>query len=462
MRRITGSFMNPSTRTVPTAWANGLAAEQSRTSAWMQGLAFLFGFFSQFDILVGGNGEGAAATGGYGYRVSDLLCVVAIGLLGIRALSPRRLVPLAIFSIIIVAIAFIRILGPSLNGDRSGVLAIHYLAYSFAALYLVTILEQKAARERFCWGLILGLLASVPVFILQGTDHVGELVSLGLIPGNFQVLHLDVGGPLRYSGLWGHPNEAGHVAALAAPAGAYFFFVQRRILPTALIAGALFVIFYYTQSRGGLMVGGGVLAIPFLFSQRGKINVFRFVIAGLAILISVVLISHLDFISSRFEDAGTAGNFAERLNTIQFGLETVLAHPFGLSLTDFELIMASGTGGVPGSHDGLIFFGAIFGWLPLAFLITAVVRSLSVRSDADVFFALIASGLLFSSLFEEVPASYPFAFVICMIVGWAFLKTRIGGDLRMTTFAYRRTGSLVGRSFQSASRWRTDQMLGRR
>ena len=90
MRRITGSFMSPSARTVPTAWANGLAAEQSRTSAWMQGLAFLFGFFSQFDILVGGNGEGAAATGGYGYRVSDLLCVVAIGLLGIRALSPRR------------------------------------------------------------------------------------------------------------------------------------------------------------------------------------------------------------------------------------------------------------------------------------------------------------------------------------------------------------------------------------
>ena len=401
----------------------------------MFGLGFVFGFFSQFNVLVGGNGEGAAATGGYGYRVGDLLCVIAIVLLGIRSLEPRRLVPLAIFSIVVAALSFLRYVESTfLDDPRTVILALHYLGYSFAGLYLAVVLEQGDVRDGFCWGLVLGLVSTVAIFVLQDTGYASVLVNLGLIPGYYEVLHLDIGETLRYSGLWGHPNEAGHVAALAAPGAAYLFFVQRRVVPLALAGAALLAVFYYTQNRGGLLVGGAVLALPLFFGRQGRIQVLRLVVVGAVVWIAVAVVSQIDFISARFGDPAAQGNIAERLTSIFFGLEVIAGHPFGMSMSEFFSIMAAGTGGVTTPHNGFIFFAAIFGWLPLAVLIAAIVRNLSIRSDADVLFCLIALGFVMSCMFEQVPGSYPFVIVMCMILGRAFVTTHIGSDLKAVVY----------------------------
>jgi O-Antigen ligase len=404
---------------------------QLSASLWSTAFAFLFAFCIEFDVLVGGGGEGAAATGGYGYRISDLLCVVAIAALSIKALAPRRLMALVIFGLGMLTMAGIRVLEPSFADDpRTVILAVHYVAYSFAALYVAILLGNGAARDAYCWGLVLGLVATVPIFVMQANGYDSALINLGLLPGYYQIYIVTFSDVLRYSGLWGHPNEAAHVAALAAPAGAYLFLFRRRILPAALVLGAFLVIFYYTQSRGGLLVGAGILALPLLFGRRGRIDILRLVIAAATLAIGVVLLSQLDFISSRFEDAGTASNFAERLNTILFGLETALAHPFGISISDFYSIMSAGTGGVDSPHNGFIFFAVLFGWLPLAVVVSAIIRNLSVRSEGDTLLMFISLGTVFSFMFEQLPGTYPFAFVICLIVAWAFVNTKIGSDLR--------------------------------
>src|ERR1700733_1973915 len=105
--------MNPSlpqTAMAQVPATEALAAAHGRTPLSLQGLAFVFGFFLEFNIFVGGGGDGAAATGGYGYRMSDILCVIAVALLMIQALSPRRLIPLAIFSLVIAVVAGMRAL----------------------------------------------------------------------------------------------------------------------------------------------------------------------------------------------------------------------------------------------------------------------------------------------------------------------------------------------------------------
>jgi hypothetical protein len=396
---------------------------------WTRGLAFVFGFFSQFNVLIGGSGEGAAATGGYGYRATDCLCLIAIALLAIGALAPRRLVTLTVFGLALAVIAVLRVLEPTFGSDpRTVIVALHYLGYAFAGLYVATLLNEPASREGFCWGLIAGLLATIPIFVLQDAGQTALLVGLGLIPGYYEVLHLDVGEALRYSGLWSHPNEAGHVAALAAPAAAYLYLVRRRLLPMLLVALALLATFYYTQSRGGLIVGGAVLAIPLFFGRERRINFFRLLLVGVCLSLAMQLVSQLDFVSSRFEDAGTEGNFAERLNSTWVGLELVLTHPFGLSLLEFHSLMAAVTGGIVSPHNGFIVFAAIFGWLPFAVLIAALLSCFSVRADADALFAFMSFGVSLSCLFEEVAYSYPFALAISIIIGRAFLKTKIGSE----------------------------------
>ena len=219
------------------------------------------------------------------------------------------------------------------------------------------------------------------------------------------MLQLDVGETLRYAGLWGHPNEAAHVAALAAPGAAWLFLVERRKLPMLLVAGALLTIFYYTQSRGGFVVGCSVLVLPLFFGRDRRIYPLRLLLAAIGIWIIFEGLSQLDFVSSRFLGAGTEGNASERLNSILTGVQVILSHPFGLSISLFHSTVSSGTGGTASPHNGFIFFGAVFGWLPLLVLMAAIMTNLSVRSgnEVDVLFALISVGLILSVLVRRGP-----------------------------------------------------------
>jgi O-antigen ligase len=413
----------------------------SRLKHWV---AFAFGFFLQLDLLVGGGGEGAAATGGFGFRILDLLSVGAVGLLAIHAMPARRMTSLAVFILIVATMAFIRILEPTfLEDPRTVVLGLHYLFFLFAGLYLAIILCEQRTVDRFCWGLVLGLVATLPIFVIMDAGYGALLVRVGLVPGYHQAIGATVGAYGRYSGMWGHPNEAGHIAALSAAGGAYFAFVRQQRLPLFLTAGTLLAIFYFTQSRGGLIAGAAPLAIAFLLPRGQKIDILRLLAVAVGILAVGVLMLQFEFIGARFQDAQTADNVADRFSSILFGIETALNNPFGLSNNEFSSIMAAGTGGVTSPHNGFLFFAAIFGVVPFVVLIVTFAANLRIRDASGAFFFLWTVQVGLSMMFEQLPQNHCYGFVLCTMFGMAFLRTRIGNDLRVVPLPFGR-GRPVG------------------
>ena len=286
------------------------SASRTRIPLWQRLFVFLVGFSIQFNALIGGEGGGASATGGYGYRLTDFVAVCAFGLLVLLSIAPHRIIPIGIFGLMVAA----SFLYPMISQDqRTSILAMHYALYSFAALYVAVILSKPSAIEWFCRGLIVGLLATVPIFVLQDLNYTQTLITWGLTPGYFQETGVLTSDVLRYTGLWGHPNEAGHVAALSAAAGAYLAIVRHRYAPLVIIAASLLAIFYYAISRGGLIAGGAALVVPFLLS-RGRLNIGRLVALIGTVAIAIIAVSNIDFVATRFQDPNETSNIQDRLD----------------------------------------------------------------------------------------------------------------------------------------------------
>lgn len=412
---------------------------EPQTPAWKQLLVFCVGFFIQFDILIGAGGDGASSTGGYGYRIIDFFALGCACLLGIHALSARRILAVALY-VIIVAVLFA---APTMSSDpRTAILTVHYILYSFAALYVVLVVNEVGALERFCWGLILGLLATLAVFLAQASDYGPKLLEWGLVPGYVQ----QYGGfgyeAPRYTGLSGHPNEAAHVAALSAAAGAYFGYVRRRFVPVFLTFAGLMAVFYFTWSRGGLLAGSAILSIPFLFS-RGRFSLPRFAVMSGTLVVLLIAASQLDFVASRFgDDPNASDNVSDRFASIMAGVQTLLGNPLGLSIDEFISQVAAGSGGVGSPHNGFLFFGGIFGVLPLTVLIISLVSNVRIRNEVDAFFALFALQISLSFMFEILTGAYSYAFAVCLVCARAFIRTPIGRELDFSSSILRRGRSL--------------------
>jgi hypothetical protein len=391
---------------------------------WQQLLAFFAGFSIQFNMLIGGSGAGAVATGGYGYRLTDFVALTAIGLLGLYSITTHRLFALGLYGLIVAALLYFPVFSPD---PRTSILAQHYAIYSLAALYLTVLLVKMSAINGFCWGLILGLVATLPIFVLQDSGYTSTLIEWGLVPG-YSTWGLTADSA-RYAGLMSHPNEAGHVAALAAAAAAYLAVVHRRFLPLALVAASLLVIFYYTLCRGSLLAGGTVLAISLLFS-RGRFEPRRLMIVIIAFAV-LVAVSNMDFVTSRFEnDQNLSNNIQYRIDSTLYGLHLLLTYPFGLPIEELSSILSSGTGGIGSVHNGFIFFGLILGLLPLTIFLMALLANVYVRNDTDVFFALLTLQVSLSFMFEQLSGAYSYAFIVCIIISWAFLKTSVGATFK--------------------------------
>jgi hypothetical protein len=404
-----------------------------------EALAFLVGFSIQFNVLMGGGGEGATAVGGGGFRLTDFLSAGAIALLCIYAFRPHRIMAVAIFAFGIGTLALLRILDPLFWTDpRTEILCLHYFGYSLAGLYFALILRSRATIDRFCWGLIIGMLLTVPIFIMQGLGYASTLVEYGLVPEYSQLLLYENSNLVRYAGLWGHPNDAGHVAALSAAAGAYFTFVYRRYLPLGLTSLGLLAIFYFTQSRGSLLVSGVVLAVPILFGARRKISILHILVGLIVIGIVSLLLSQLDIVAYRFTDAETGHNFSERIASTVAGLSLVLKNPLGMSVLYFQSILFY-TVGVDSPHNGFIFFAAILGVAPFAVIIFVFATNLRHWHNDDAFFALFTFQICLTFMFEQMALSYCYALAICILLGRAYLKTRFGAELI--------TQTVVARSF---------------
>ena len=418
----------PAARAIRAATAARFSVVQRRSSAWKRGLGLFVGLCLEFNILVGGGGEGASATGGYGYRLIDFVALGAACLLAIHALAPRRILPLAVYGLV----AAVMFATPALSTDpRTAILAYHYMLYSLAALYVAIVIDDVAALEWFCWGLIVGLLAILPIFFIQDSVYASKLVEWGLAPGYASAMGGIGWEAFRYSGLSGHPNEAGHVAALSAAAGAYFGLVRRRFMPVIVVFLGLMVVFYYTWSRGGLIAGGAILAIPFLVA-RGRVSISRLALTCVILLVVVAVMSQLDFVAFRFTgDPNANNNVSDRMDSILAGLQVLLANPLGLPIDDFLSRVASDSGGVGSPHDGFIFFAGIFGLAPLALLLLAFASCLRIRDKVDVFFALFVAQISLSFMFEILPGSYPYAFVLCLVGARAFIRTPIGCELKI-------------------------------
>ncbi len=238
---------------------------------WKKAFAFLFGFCIEFNILVGGD-RGALALGNNGFRITDLLSIAAVVFLGFQILVRRSLISLVLFGLLVATIISFRLFDPYFWLEpHTEIIVARYASYGFAGLYVALLLSDARAVNLFCWGLITGLLATIPIFVLQDFNFSSTLADFGLTSPLDPVFRLNGNGILsRYTALWGHPNEASHVAALASAAGAYFLIVHRRFLPAVLVAVGLIITFYYTQTRGGFLAGGATLGISLLFwRQRG-------------------------------------------------------------------------------------------------------------------------------------------------------------------------------------------------
>jgi hypothetical protein len=404
------------------------AVPQALTSRWVLIFVFFAGWSIQFNLLIGGGGD-VTATGGFGFRLTDFLMVGAVGLLALKALEPRYIPSILLFGIIAIAVALLRAVDPLFWIDtRTQILFLHYVAYSFAGLYLATLIRTPAAIDKFCWGLIIGMLMTVPIFVLQDLGYNSTLVELGLVPPYFRELLYENSDLVRYSGLWGHPNEASHVAALSAAAGAYLQFSGRNRIAFALTAIGLLIIFHYTQSRGGLLASGAVLAVPLIFGSTKKISVLRIFVGIGIIAIGALALSQIDVIAYRFTDSESASNFNERIGSTLAAIQMVLSSPLGMPDAYFESVLTLNAG-VNSPHNGFIFFAAIFGWVPLLILVAVFISNLRRWTDCDAFFALLTLQMCVSFMFEQMPLSYCYALVICLLASRAYLRTRLGREL---------------------------------
>jgi O-antigen ligase/polysaccharide polymerase Wzy-like membrane protein len=392
-------------------------------------IAFAAGLFLECNILVGGQTEGAAAAGGYGYRVSDFVCIICCLLAVTLAYNSNR-----IFSAYVYVASIVLIFAPVvlMRNDYTVTIGIRYVMYSISGLYLASIVTERQTMNMLCYGMICGLCASVGVFVLQNASiPKSTLLSWGLIAGYAG----DFGGYIRetprYSGLWGHPNEAGHAGALAAAAAAYLYFVERRLAPIAIVAAGFVAFFYYTLSRGGLIAGMVPIAVAIMIPRSGRITDPKFLVGLAAIALIVLAASQLDFLFARFTtDANAEGNVEERLGTMIAGFQIALSHPLGLSVTDFISELDSLTGGVASPHNGFIFIGAVLGAAPLIAIVWAVAKSFMIEDTTDIFFAFLSLQIFVSNMFEQVPGSIPYIFALTLLIGHAFLKTRLGSIFR--------------------------------
>jgi hypothetical protein len=391
-------------------------------------VAFVAGFLCQFNIFLGGSGAGASAVGGYGFRSLDFFAAGCVLMLVTLAFASERIISLFLFAIVTAALFGLQI---ATRDAFTATIAIHYLLYCLAGLFLAVAASNQSGLNSLCWGLVAGLLGSVGLYALADSGiPVSTLSAMGLAAGYAAEFGGYIRETPRYSGLWGHPNEAGHVSALASAAGAYLFITQRRLVPIALTAAGLAATFYYTLSRGGLMSGAAILALSVMVTREGRIFTPRLVLGAVVVGLVILGATQLDFVASRFgADQNASGNFYERLESTVAGIWLIISYPLGQSVDDFLSLLRGLTGGVGSPHNGFVFMGAILGLPALIALIWAIVVNLRVRASGDLFFALLTLQICISFCFEQLPGTVSYSFAVGLLIARAYLKTPFGAVL---------------------------------
>ena len=402
----------------------------------MRLLAFAGGLFLLFNFFVGAGSQAEGVVGGYGYRISDLFALGCVLLLIFTANSPAKFASVLWYGLACACV----VLPLLVTRDRqTATLALHFSLYSLAGLFMAMMFSRGYATA-FAWGMLAGLAATVATFaLLHAGIPLATLASLGLAAGYAG----DFGGYVRemprYSGLWGHPNEASHVAALASAAAAYLLLVDKSKLAAFIATAGLLAVFYYTLSRGGLMIGGAIVALAF-FLKGGMGPKFQLAVLSVVACLSVAAL--FPELTARFSDmAGAEANFTERLDSVLTTVQIISAHPFGQSITDFENELGRKTLTVTSPHNGFFFTAAVLG-VPALLILLLVMGSNLLAYRQSPFLALLCLQVAGSFLFEQMSGNRSYVFAIGIIIGGAYLRSRLGTPLLHGTL-FRNPGSLA-------------------
>jgi hypothetical protein len=243
------------------------------------------------------------------------------------------------------------------------------------AVYWLVLLMQHRNRFSLCLGLLAGaLLSLVTVFY----DYVGfhpesmdpkSLVRVAIYSGTDPA---DI--EYRASGIFGHPNGAAGCILIAIPI--LIGMVEERRLPRSALwlgVGIEALVFYFTKSRGSLLVSAGLLAYWLLVCAPPLYRVPSAILMAIAGVLLLGALSHLDFTQSvwlrRFADTeAISTNASDRWWTITTAFDLVLRHPFGIG-SSYGALLAEATG-TDAAHNAFLEL-ALLGGLPLAIFVAA-------------------------------------------------------------------------------------------
>ena len=178
----------------------------------------------------------------------------------------------------------------------------------------------------------------------------------------------------RASGIFGHPNGAAGCILIAIPI--LIGMVEERRLPRSALwlgVGIEALVFYFTKSRGSLLVSAGLLAYWLLVCAPPLYRVPSAILMAIAGVLLLGALSHLDFTQSvwlrRFADTeAISTNASDRWWTITTAFDLVLRHPFGIG-SSYGALLAEATG-TDAAHNAFLEL-ALLGGLPLAIFVAA-------------------------------------------------------------------------------------------
>lgn len=398
------------------------AAGESQTYLWA---AFAVGFFLQFNPV-------PLAWHIPVPRFSQFAMLPCIAFLVHRMLSRTNLLSPLLYCALMLLFACIHVAvaGTSLmfgGGNTDLAITVSYVLYLIGGVGLYILLTQRSATAWFCWGLLIGALLSLVVFVMEANGMSGLAKLLGLTQSNQTIQKIGVSdGFSRLTGMWGHANEVGHVLAIAAPAAGYLYVARRErmaLLVLAIVTGACF---YFTANRGGV-IAVLVTCIVMLFARKEVVAVKRrsilIMLAALAVIsYALYFMPSPDFIYARFSDeSGATKNASGRVETTLAGIELALQHPFGIGDTDWRAALQARTG-FSTPHDGFISMAYEMG-LPFVLMVMVAMAIVSFAGfrqprtfSLDIFLMLAAVQMMISFLFEELSYVDPFVMLVSLIL----------------------------------------------
>jgi O-antigen ligase len=397
------------------------APAEPRSYQWS---AFATGFFLQFDLVP--TAWHIPIT-----RISLVIMLPWIAFLVHRLLSRTNLLWTILYGVLMLIFVLLHLAfsGTSLNfggGNVELAVSLSYALYLLGGIGLYIALAQRSGTGSFCWGLLIGALVSLIVFVMQAAGLGSLAIALGLSQPRQVIQELGGSGFSRLTGMWGHANAVGHILAIAAPAAGYLFIARRDRLPLILLAVIMGTCFFFTANRGG-MIAAVLTCIAMLFMRKESVmaqrRTFLIAIGGLVgISYAMYFLPSPEFIYVRFtEDSGINSNASGRVATTLSGIELAIRHPFGLSSTDWRASLKENTGFIT-PHNGFITLayqmGLPFLLMYLAAIVGCVLAGLRKprKLSLDIFLMLAAVQASISFMFEELSNADPFIVLIGLIM----------------------------------------------